>query len=206
MASTQHLVLLGDSIFDNAVYVPNGPAVIDHAKNLLPSEWRITLLARDGDVTTGIKSQLSRLPRDVTHLVISVGGNDALMALKVFSFPAKTVNDALTPLANIRRVFQREYRSMLQKTLIHRLPLAVCTIYDAVPGLTAELLTALAIFNDTITREAAAVGVPVLDLRHVCTEAADYSGISSIEPSAQGGRKIAEAIVGWVRISTKLTI
>ena len=206
MASTQHLVLLGDSIFDNAVYVPNGPAVIDHVKNILPSEWRITLLARDGDVTSGVKSQLSRLPRDVTHLVISVGGNDALMALKVLSFPAKTVNDALIHLAHIRRAFQREYRAMLRQSLIHRLPLVVCTIYDAVPGLTAELQTALAIFNDTITRDAAAVGVPVLDLRHVCTEAADYSSISSIEPSAQGGRKIAEAITAWARITTRLTI
>ena len=27
-----HLVLLGDSIFDNAAYVEGGPAVIDHVR------------------------------------------------------------------------------------------------------------------------------------------------------------------------------
>lgn len=189
-----HLVLLGDSIFDNATYVPGEPAVIHHLKKSIPCDWRATLLAHDGDVTTDVAGQLSRLPDSATHLVISVGGNDAIGAMAVFSLPATTVNDALFSLAEIRKSFQREYRAMLQQALSHRLPLVVCTIYDAVPDLSEHLQTALAIFNDTITREAAAANLPVIDLRHVCTEAADYSAISPIEPSAQGGGKIARAI------------
>jgi hypothetical protein len=200
MARTEnkHLILLGDSIFDNAIYVPDGPAVIDHLQSILPAERRATLLAHDGDVTADVEGQLLQLPADATHLVISVGGNDALMALNVFSYPAKTVDDALSHLAEIRKDFYRGYRAMLWQALNHQLPLAVCTIYDAVPGLSAEMLTALAIFNDTITREAAGAGVPVIDLRHICTEADDYSEISPIEPSAQGGRKIAESIATWL--------
>ena len=189
-----HLVLLGDSIFDNAIYVPGEPAVINHLQNIIPWDWRATLLAHDGDVTTNVAGQFSRLPDSATHLVISVGGNDALGAMAVFSLPATTVHDALFSLAEIRKSFQKEYRAMLQQALSHRLPLVVCTIYDAVPGLSETLQTALAIFNDTITREAAAFNLPVIDLRHVCTEAEDYSAISPIEPSAQGGGKIARAI------------
>jgi hypothetical protein len=190
-----HLVLLGDSIFDNAIYVPDGSAVIDHLRSILPGEWRATLLAHDGDVTADVEGQLLQLPADATHLIISVGGNDALMALNVFSCPAKTANDALSHLAEIRKDFYQGYRAMLWQAMAHQLPLVVCTIYDAVPGLSIEAQTALAIFNDTITREAVAAGIPVIDLRHICTEVEDYSDISPIEPSGQSGRKIAQAIV-----------
>ena len=40
-----HVVLLGDSIFDNALYVPGGPAVIDQLRRELPAGWSATLLA-----------------------------------------------------------------------------------------------------------------------------------------------------------------
>jgi hypothetical protein len=161
-------------------------------------DWKATLIAHDGDITTDVEGQLSLIPEDATHMVISVGGNDALMALNVFSFPAGTVNDALSILTKVRKDFQRECRAMLWQALSRQLPLAVCTIYDAVPGLTPEAQTALSLFNDTITREAAVAGVPVIDLRHICTEAEDYSALSPIEPSVQGGGKIARAISDWL--------
>ncbi len=43
-----HVVLLGDSIFDNAVYVPGEPSVIEHLRRILPRDWDATLLAIDG--------------------------------------------------------------------------------------------------------------------------------------------------------------
>src|SRR6188472_4484107 len=73
-----HIVLLGDSIFDNARYVPGGPSVIEHLRRILPGGWRATLLARDGSVTADVARQLAAVPEDATHLVISAGGNDAL--------------------------------------------------------------------------------------------------------------------------------
>lgn len=189
-----HLVLLGDSIFDNAIYVPEAPAVIDHVRHILPDTWKATLIAHDGDVVVNVEGQLARIPQDATHLVISIGGNDALQALGIFSSSVNSVNEALWLFSDIRREFQRSYRAMLWQALSLRLPLVVCTIYDAVPGLSVESQTALAIFNDTIVREANSVQVPVIDLRLICTEAEDYSPLTPIEPSNQGGRKIAAAI------------
>lgn len=55
--SNIHLVLLGDSIFDNAAYVPDGPAVIDHVRNLLPDGSRAALIANDGDVVENAHEQ-----------------------------------------------------------------------------------------------------------------------------------------------------
>ena len=46
------------------------------------------------------------------------------------------------------------------------------------------------------TRAAFARSVPVIDLRLICTEPADYA--NPIEPSVQGGQKIASAIAGWL--------
>ena len=77
MTAPLHIALLGDSIFDNARYVPDGLAVTDYLRRCLTLD-RITLLATDGDTTRDVSAQLQRLPRDTTHLVLSVGGNDAL--------------------------------------------------------------------------------------------------------------------------------
>ena len=85
-------------------------------------------------------------------------------------------------------------REMLSEVLAPRLPTAVCTIYDSVPDWPSQAMTVLASFNDVILREAFARRVPVIDLRLVCTRSEDYSAVSSIEPSAAGGQKIAQAV------------
>jgi hypothetical protein len=190
-----HVVLLGDSIFDNAVYVPDGMSVLDHLRRMLPKEWTATLLAVDGSTLANIPKQLQELPKDATHLVLSIGGNDALgCATFILTEPADSYRSALNGVATIREEFSHEYRRTLNSILAIGLPLAVCTIYDAIPDLTPDLSVGVAVFNDVITRQVFAVGATLIDLRLVCDEAADYSEVSSIEPSAAGGAKIASAI------------
>src|SRR5262245_18935153 len=72
--SMSHVVLLGDSIFDNARYVPDHPAVIDQLRRGLSAGWKATLLAVDGSCLDHIPEQLGNIPDDATHLVVSVGG------------------------------------------------------------------------------------------------------------------------------------
>jgi hypothetical protein len=48
-----HVVLLGDSIFDNAAYVRGGPDVVKQLRAKLPLDWRASLVAVDGAVTSG---------------------------------------------------------------------------------------------------------------------------------------------------------
>jgi hypothetical protein len=193
-----HVVLLGDSILDNASYVPGEPAVIEQVRDCLPRGWRATLLAVDGAVARDVAGQLTRLPEDASHLVVSVGGNDALEHSGVFYDPARSVGEAILQLAAVRAQFQEAYRGMLAAVLAHQRPTVVCTIYDRCPFLDPDsqalAATGLAVFNDVITREAVSRRVPILDLRVLCDELADYSSVSPIEPSAVGGAKIAEAI------------
>ena len=49
-----YVVLLGDSIFDNARYVPGRPAVIEQVPGALPQGWRASLRAADGHVTADV--------------------------------------------------------------------------------------------------------------------------------------------------------
>jgi hypothetical protein len=74
-----HVVLLGDSIFDNARYVPDRPAVIDQLRKALPAGWRASLLAVDGHITEDVQRQLAELPADASHLVVSAGGNEIIL-------------------------------------------------------------------------------------------------------------------------------
>ena len=198
-----HIVLLGDSIFDNAIYVPDGFSVSRHLLQSVPA-WKTTLLAVDGSVTTEVVDQLTQVPDDATYLVISTGGNDALNSIGIFYIPVNTVGEALSHLGRVRDNFQLNYHAMLKQVMAANLPVAVCTIYNSVPGLGDEEKTALALFNEIILQEAGMFKLPVIDLRLICNEETDYSPVSPIEPSHLGGMKIAQAVISIVKNSTEL--
>jgi hypothetical protein len=190
-----HAVLLGDSIFDNAAYVGGGPDVVRQLRSRLPQGWRATLCAVDGAVTSDVLRQLERVPADATHLVISVGGNDALGHSHVLDQGARSMAEAILRLALIGEEFDRNYGAMLETVLRVGLPTGVCTIYDGrfpEPIRQRLAMAALTVFNDRITRHAFARGLPLIDLRLVCSEDEDYA--NPIEPSVRGGEKIASAI------------
>jgi hypothetical protein len=195
-----HVVLLGDSIFDNQSYVePGEPDVIRQLRAHLPTDWEATLLAVDGSVTNDIRFQLAHLPTDATHLVVSVGGNDALGQLDVLTSRASSVAEALARLAAIQDQFELTYRRMLDTVLARRLPTAVCTIYNGnFPDTAYQRIATFGVtsWDDTILRCAIERGLPVIELRLICTDAADYA--NPIEPSARGGDKIAATIAALV--------
>ena len=199
-----HVVLLGDSVFDNGAYVkPGEPDVLAQVQSKLPKDWRATMNAVDGAVTTSVERQLARLPDDASHLILSIGGNDALGSSGILTESARSVAEVMTRMADIRDSFARSYRKMLDLVVGYRLPTALCTIYDAQfpnPEEQRHVVTALSVFNDVITREAFSRRLALIDLRLICNKAEDYA--NPIEPSAKGGDKIANAIVQVVAGNT----
>ncbi len=192
-----HVVLLGDSIFDNKVYVgKNGKDVITHLRELLPNEWQATLKAVDGSLIENVSEQLLVIPSDTTHFVVSVGGNNAIMNSDILQMKAGNSAEVLSEIADRRETFERHYVRMLQNLLSKNLPTAVCTIYfPNFPEAIFQRLavTALSIFNDVIIRQAIINNLPIVDLRLICNEADDYA--NEIEPSDKGGKKIATKIL-----------
>lgn len=194
-----HIVLLGDSIFDNGAYVEPGRATIDALRARVPVGWDATLLARDGAVANEVPRQLEELPPTATHLAVSAGGNDAIMQVTVLGERAGTVGDALVRLGHIADDFEREYVAMLNQIMARGLPTIVCTIYNGnfpEPHVRRMTTTALTVFNDAIVRVAWAHCARVLDLRTVCDRPACYA--NEIEPSALGSTKIAEALISLI--------
>lgn len=193
-----HIVLLGDSVFDNAAYVAGGPDVVGQLRSILPSGWRATLNALDGAVIGDISGQLRKLPGDAAHLVISAGGNDALGEAHLLDQGVGSMAEALELLSRVRDRFRAAYAAMMDEVLQRRLPTAVCTIYEPrfpEPPRRRLAATALTALNDAITREAFARGIDCIDLRVLCNEDRDFA--NPIEPSVHGGAKIARAILAF---------
>lgn len=195
-----HVVLLGDSVFDNQSYIGSEPDVITHLRQMLPTDWQATLNAVDGSVVKNVAGQLAKIPADATHLIISIGGNNALLNADVLQMRTDSAVEFLAILADRASDFELQYHEMLANIMRRSLPTVVSTIYypHFLNALIQKIaVTALSVFNDAIIRQASLAAVPFLDLRLICNEADDYA--NEIEPSGKGGRKIAAKILKVVR-------
>lgn len=190
-----HITLLGDSIFDNGAYVGGKPDVCSHLQRLVPKGSKVTLCAVDGSRTTNIRSQIPSVPKNTTHLVLSVGGNDALAHTNVLTSENTSSVKILEYLAIVVEDFGLSYRAAVKEVMKVGKPLLLCTIYNGnLPVEVAKAArAAVAIFNDKIYQIAMDYSLPVLELRRVCSEPSDYA--NPIEPSSSGGKKIAESIL-----------
>jgi hypothetical protein len=190
----EHIALSGDSIFDNGSYTNGLPDVVTHLSGLLPAGFKATLLAIDGSTTADLGDQLGELPSDVTQVVLSIGGNDALLNADILNLPVSSTQEALVLFGERVSEFERSYRAALYSVL-ERVPnTSVCTVYNGnLPEHQARpARIALMMFNDVILRAAFQRRLPVIDLRLICSEPSDYA--NAIEPSGSGGAKIARAI------------
>jgi hypothetical protein len=156
-----------------------------------------------------LSAQLPNVPADSSHLVISLGGNDALFNIDLLALPVSSTAEALALFSERTGRFESEYRTAIDKVLQCGRPTTVCTIYNGnlSDSETARLAaTVLKLFNDVILRVALENRLSVIDLRLICTEPEDYA--NEIEPSGQGGLKIALAIarsVGALDATTGFT-
>ncbi|MEM7812843.1 MAG: GDSL-type esterase/lipase family protein [Planctomycetota bacterium] len=201
-ASAGHVVLLGDSVFDNGVYVTPGPPVVDQLRAKLPPGWKATLLAVDGSVTTDVLDQCRAIPDDATHLVVSSGGNDALANVGLLQRPADSYAEVLLAFADLRERFAATYERLARRLEEIGRPTMIATIYD--PNFTSRVqqrtaTVGLTVYNDVITRAASEYDFPLLDLRVLFDERADYA--NPIEPSTVGGAKIVDAILRFVGLA-----
>jgi hypothetical protein len=194
-----HIVLAGDSIFDNDVYVLGEPGVIEQMRQALPKGWSAFKIAVDGDCIRDVPAQLARLPTHATDLVLSIGGNDMIGysgLLEEVRNPAALMGQLQKPLAE----FAAAYGELLDRLAKLPVKVTVCTVYTAIPFHEPQFrrhgAAAIGVFNGIIVGEAGKRGMEVIRLEQVCTEAGDFSAVSPIEPSAAGGRKIVAAILG----------
>ncbi len=78
-----HIVLLGDPVFDNISYTQGAPDVVAQLCATLPEGWHASLSAIDGSTASDIEPHLVSISSEATHLVLSVGGNNALLVAEI---------------------------------------------------------------------------------------------------------------------------
>jgi lysophospholipase L1-like esterase len=194
------LLLLGDSILDNAPYTSPEPDTAAHLRALVGAEWAVELLARDGATMRDMQQQLDRIISPAATSFLSIGGNDLIPYIGLLSRQAVDAPDIFAELLQIAENFAQLYEQVASMLAMRVERAVLCTIYEVrlEPHLFAQLARVpLAVFNDRIVRTAARLGLEVLELRDVCTERSDF--VRQIEPSAQGARKIAAAIAAVVQ-------
>jgi hypothetical protein len=198
---SRHLVLLGDSVSTTAPTPARSRTSPPICDPFFRRGWKATLCAVDGSTTEDLAAQLLRVPRDASHAVVSIGGNDALLDVDLLATPVGSTTEALELFHDRIGAFEESYRQALERVLRLGLSTTVCTVYNGnLPDLQQARVAriALMMFNDVIFRTALEQGLPILDLRLVCNEPEDYA--NPIEPSGRGGAKIARAILGSLGI------
>ena len=198
----EHIALLGDSIFDNAAYTQGLPDVVTHLRGLLPAGFKVSLFAVDGSTTADVRDQVREIASDVTRIVLSIGGNNALLNSDILNLRVASTREALLLFGKRVAEFEQSYRAALA-VVLQRVPnTTVCTIYNGnLPRDQApSARVALMMFNDVILRAAFHWRLPVIDLRLICSEPSDYA--NPIEPSGSGGAKIARAIAATLSGAT----
>jgi hypothetical protein len=194
----QSLVLLGDSILDNAPYTGPEPDTTAHLRRLLGG-WSVERLARDGARMTDLSAQLRQMRTRPSVAVLSIGGNDITGHVGILTRRISNAADVFAELLGIAETFAGDYEKSVRAVAERAERTLLCTIYEAPlePPVLARLARLpLAVINDRILRTGASLGLDILELRTVCTDPADF--VAQIEPSSRGAAKIARAIADTV--------
>ncbi|MEM0923026.1 MAG: SGNH/GDSL hydrolase family protein [Pseudomonadota bacterium] len=194
----KHICLMGDSIFDNDGYIPGEPGVIEQMRRSIPKNWSAFKVAVDGDCIEDTPSQLEKVPTHATDIVVSIGGNDLMKLRHLLARAAQGIKLEQL-IASPLEDFEIAYGWMLDTVSERALAVSTCTIYTEIPFVEPEMRnyapSAIGAFNALILKLAETRGVPVIRLDLACTDKNDFSRVSPIEPSSQGGQKIVDAIL-----------
>jgi hypothetical protein len=189
----RHIVLLGDSLLRARADIAQEPGKLEGT--ILPqtrNQWRLTLVT-SADVER--EGGAPMLPADASHIVIFVEGNDAIEKSGLLLTQPKSYREALQRLALAADEFERNVQQLIRVALASRLPTVVCTMLPPRyrdPGEQQAAYTALAVFNDRISRRAIEAQLSIIDLRLVCNEAEDYANPRMLSPA--GMRKVANVV------------
>jgi hypothetical protein len=179
------IVLLGDSILDNRMYVSSGKSVADLLqKTTMDQGYEVGLFAVDGATIRDVGAQINQLPMEYntpeTVLVLSVGGNDFLSGSDYDTAEKEYVR----LVERLRKVFGS---CKLYLVNLYRPVDPLFLIYY-------RIIDKWNLFLKGLVQKGIANGI--VDVFSVIKEPDDL--VMKIEPSATGSAKIVTAIVDQV--------
>ena len=183
---TQTIVLLGDSILKNNVYVKKG---VDQFLND-STDRDVVSLAQDGAVIGTTYKQLEHIPGDLntntTVCVLSVGGNNII---EDYINGSHQVEDTehLTTLFDSYKALVKRLREKMDKASI-----LLLDIYYPSDEQYKEFYPLIDRWNKMQSEF-----IYVVKISKALTQPRDF--VFAIEPSDKGGKKIADSILSAVR-------
>jgi hypothetical protein len=186
-------VLLGDALVDTYRAIDKTPGEFEDA--LLPGtrdQWKISVVS-SAEVERAGPALV--LPRDATHAIIFIEGNHAIEQSGLLHSRPDAYGQKLEQLSLAADEFEHTLERLIHVAKAARLVIMVCTMFqpnykDPVRQRTA--CAALAVFNDRVTKRAAAARVSLIDLRLICDEPEDYDTPAQLSKS--GLQKAANVI------------
>lgn len=186
------IILMGDSILKNNLYVKNGKAVEDILREKTNAE--IILLAENNATITDIYAQIERLPQHLNKksntIFLSVGGNNILSNF-VNNEPNDTQDHVL---ATIFKAYKRLVKTI--KTKMDHVNLVLIDIYYPQNLQYTQYHPIIKEWNTFLDSFASEKSLPVMKISTLLIEPSDFT--LSIEPSDNGGEKIANQIIQYI--------
>jgi lysophospholipase L1-like esterase len=186
----KNIVLLGDSILNNSIYtLPNDsvPSLISKQLEKSP-EKTLYNLAKDGATINDCINQLDAFPFELnnneTSVFISAGGNDIL-------------NGRRTESEKINKLFTKYMDFIkLAKKRLNKTNIVLLKLYYPVKPSYKIYYPAVRQWNQLLDNNSSTVGYKLLETDTLVV--LDEDIVYDIEPSAKGGKKIADAIVTFI--------
>jgi lysophospholipase L1-like esterase len=184
LTNNNNVILMGDSVLNNANYVPSGKSVYDRLKTKLS---KVINVAKDGATINDLYGQLDKIPVDLnksdTYIFISAGGNDILNKRTELSS-----ND-------IRRLFDM-YMEFLKalRTKLGSVNVNIINLYLPTNPRYQSYKTSVEQWNKLINESSNKVGemYNIVDLYALLTSPNDF--VYDIEPSESASDKISYLI------------
>ena len=188
----RHVVLLGDVLLDAYSGIDKSPGKFED--DVLPrtKNWKLSVVSFDQIERAG--STLA-LPRDATHAMIFIEGNHAIEQSGLLDVKPDSSGQTLANLSLVADEFEQKLDLLIRVAQAARLVIMVCTMFAPGyrdPARQRTAFAALAIFNDRITKRAAADRLALIDLRLTCNELEDYDKPTLL--SKRGVQKVAGVI------------
>ena len=185
LTNNNQIVLLGDSVLNNASYVPKGQSVYDLLVSKSNNSNKVLNLAKDNATIVDLYSQLDKIPLELnnanTYVFISAGGNNLLQQ-------QKSNENELQLFSNYMN-FVKSLRTRLNGVKIN-----ILNLYLPANPRYESYAKVVDTWNELLKTNSFKIGeiYNVLDIHALLQSPEDF--VYDIEPSAVGGEKIANLI------------
>jgi hypothetical protein len=198
-----NIILIGDSILNNTVYVFANESVPDLIKNKMQPEQLFYNFAKDGATIQDCITHLANIPEDKMasinalesdiSIFVSAGGNDILNSRNNESTINALFEKYIQLISDIKKRFNNEKPNENNNNNNNNINIIVLNLYYPFTPSFKRFYPFIKQWNELLEVNQEKNGYQLLKIDSIIVDPDDL--IYDIEPSFKGGKKIAEQII-----------